>query len=245
MENALKPVSKGDITETALIMGDLSKLSPDQRMGYYNKLCESLGVNPLTKPFEYITLNGKLTLYAKKDLTDQLRSLKNVSVKITSRDTQDSVIVVTAQATLPSGRCDESVGAVNIGGLKGDSLANAYMKAETKAKRRVTLSICGLGMLDESEISSIPEVRISSAKEKRQEIPPKLTDWVGDYVIPIGKKFKGQKLKDLPANDLYSFSKWLRDQEREKGEALHGLALELVEHIDVYLDELRTEVESN
>jgi len=30
------------------------------------------------------------------------------------------------------------------------------MRAETKAKRRVTLSICGLGMLDETEVDSIP-----------------------------------------------------------------------------------------
>jgi len=29
------------------------------------------------------------------------------------------------------------------------------MKAETKAKRRVTLAICGLGFLDESEVDSI------------------------------------------------------------------------------------------
>ena len=30
------------------------------------------------------------------------------------------------------------------------------MKAETKAKRRATLSICGLGLLDETEVSTIP-----------------------------------------------------------------------------------------
>ena len=30
------------------------------------------------------------------------------------------------------------------------------MKAETKAKRRVTLSICGLGILDESETDTMP-----------------------------------------------------------------------------------------
>ncbi len=30
------------------------------------------------------------------------------------------------------------------------------MKAETKSKRRVTLSLCGLGMLDESEVETIP-----------------------------------------------------------------------------------------
>ena len=33
------------------------------------------------------------------------------------------------------------------------------MKAETKAKRRATLSLCGLGLLDESEVDSIPSSR--------------------------------------------------------------------------------------
>ena len=32
------------------------------------------------------------------------------------------------------------------------------MKAETKAKRRVTLSVCGLGLLDETEIADIPDI---------------------------------------------------------------------------------------
>jgi hypothetical protein len=41
---------------------------------------------------------------------------------------------------------------VSIKGLSGEALANATMKAETKAKRRLTLSLVGLGFLDESEI---------------------------------------------------------------------------------------------
>ena len=43
------------------------------------------------------------------------------------------------------------MGVVSIAGLKGEALANAMMKAETKAKRRATLSICGLGWMDEVE----------------------------------------------------------------------------------------------
>jgi len=39
---------------------------------------------------------------------------------------------------------------------KAKEVANAIMKAITKAKRRVTLSICGLGMLDETEVESLP-----------------------------------------------------------------------------------------
>jgi hypothetical protein len=46
--------------------------------------------------------------------------------------------------------------AVPIAGLRGEARANAMMKAETKAKRRATLAICGLGMLDESEMSGLP-----------------------------------------------------------------------------------------
>jgi hypothetical protein len=51
---------------------------------------------------------------------------------------------------------------VPIGSLKGDSLCNALMKGETKAKRRVTLSIAGLGWLDETELETIPQRHIIS-----------------------------------------------------------------------------------
>jgi hypothetical protein len=66
------------------------------------------------------------------------------------------VLSVTVYATDATGRTDMEIGAVMIGGLKGEALANAHMKALTKAKRRVTLSISGLGWMDETEISSVP-----------------------------------------------------------------------------------------
>src|SRR5260221_5915342 len=146
--------------EQVLIGGDLSKLNAADRVMYYKAVCESVKLNPLTKPFEYITLNGKLTLYARRDATDQLRQLHKVSIEIVAREVVEDCYVVTARATTPI-RQDESIGAVNIAGLKGDIRANAMMKAETKAKRRVTLSICGLGMLDETDADSIPGARIT------------------------------------------------------------------------------------
>ncbi len=142
--------------EQVLIGGDLSKLNPNDRVMYYKAVCESVGLNPLTKPFEYISLNGKLTLYAKRDCTDQLRKLNGVSILIVSREVVEDCYVVTARATDKSGRNDESIGAVPIANLKGEARSNALMKCETKAKRRVTLSICGLGMIDETEVDSIP-----------------------------------------------------------------------------------------
>ncbi len=142
--------------ERALVLGDLAKLTPDERLAYYKRTCESLGLNPLTRPFDYITLNGKLTLYARKDATEQLRSIHGVSVTISAREVAEDCYIVTARAKLATGREDESIGAVPLAKLVGEARANAMMKAETKAKRRVTLSICGLGMLDETEIESIP-----------------------------------------------------------------------------------------
>ena len=146
------------ILENLIVNGDLSGLSPKQRVQYYMQTCQSLGLNPYTKPFAYIRLNNKLTLYALKDTTDQLRKVNAVSIISMDSKVVTDVYVVTVGAKDKDGRQDTSTGVVNIKGLAGENLANAMMKAETKAKRRVTLSICGLGMLDETEIETIKDV---------------------------------------------------------------------------------------
>lgn len=156
MTAALAKATDDALIERVIIQGDLSKLSPGERVHYYARVCESVGLNPLTKPFEYLRINGREVLYATRTCTDQLRQLHGVSIQITSREKIGDVYVVTAKAIDGSGRSDESTGAVTLGHLSGEDLANALMKAETKAKRRVTLSICGLGMLDESEVETIP-----------------------------------------------------------------------------------------
>lgn len=154
---------------------DLGGLTPDTRVKYYAAVCESVGLNPLTKPFDFMSLNGKTVLYAKRECTDQLRKLHHIDIQIMDRIAVEGVYVVTARATMPNKRQDESTGAVSLRfpkvykNKKGEYIphpkagqdvdaedkANAMMKAETKAKRRVTLSIVGLGVLDESEIDGI------------------------------------------------------------------------------------------
>jgi hypothetical protein len=143
--------------ERLVILGDLSQLNPEQRAKYYIEVCGSLGLNHLTRPFSYLRLNGKDVLYANRDCTDQLRKRDRVSVTVAGREKTEDLIIVTARATLPDGRSDEAIGAVAISNLRGENLANALMKAETKAKRRATLSICGLGFLDESELDSVSD----------------------------------------------------------------------------------------
>ena len=193
MSNELTTTTPADVIESVVITGDLAALAPDQRVAYYNRVCQSLGLNPLTKPFDYIKLNGKLTLYAKRDAIDQLRRQYGVSVAIVNRERADGIFSVTAHATLPDGRTDESIGAVPIvypetvqewqnsqrinrphpkagQQFTGEDLANAYMKAETKAKRRVTLSIVGLGWLDETEVGSITDAQPTTVNQATGEI---------------------------------------------------------------------------
>jgi hypothetical protein len=159
--NTGKPAEMAAIkTDAVLIQGDLSTLSEDQRSAYYLRVCESLGLNPHTQPFEYIPLGGKLKLYATRACSDQLRKLHGVSIQILSRELVEDIYTVTARAEDMTGRTDESCGVVSLKGLQGEARSNKIMCAETKAKRRVTLSICGLGWLDETEVE--PQLQLQT-----------------------------------------------------------------------------------
>jgi hypothetical protein len=132
-----------------------------------------MGLDPFTKPFDILRLNGKEVLYCTRSGTQQLNKLHKVSHLITSRDTnaEAGVYIVTSKASLPDGRCTESIGAVNIAGLKGEMYANAIMKAETKAKRRATLDLLGLGVLDESEAETIPNATTVALQTMVEALP--------------------------------------------------------------------------
>jgi len=149
------------VVESVLISGDLSKLNPKQRVDYYQNLCKSLNLNPLTRPFDYVTLKGKLTLYAKKDATDQIRRTLEISQKFLGKrfDKDTGIYEVEVESRLPSGRSDVAAAFLYIGSSKGEELANALMKCETKAKRRGTLAIAGLGFMDETEVSDVKDAR--------------------------------------------------------------------------------------
>lgn len=151
--------SGGDIIEAVITKGDLARLTAVERTQYYNEVCRSIGLNPFTRPFEYISLNGKLTLYARREATDQLRKINGIDLEIVSRQVTGDILTVHVRAKDKSGRTDEDFGSVNIAGLRGEALANQQMKAVTKAKRRVTLSISGLGFIDESEVDDIGHER--------------------------------------------------------------------------------------
>lgn len=156
----------GEAVEHALMKNDYGRLTADDKVALYKRVCESLGLNPYTQPFGfYKQRDGSEKMYAQRNCADQLRSIHGVSLVEMREEFKDDIfsVIVTMQAK--DGRRDIDRGDVFVAGLKGIDLANARMRAMTKAKRRCTLSLCGLGWLDESEVQDTPQIKTSVAPE--------------------------------------------------------------------------------
>jgi hypothetical protein len=185
-----------DIMESVIAKGDLAKLTPAERTEYYLQTCRSMGLNALTQPFSYITLNGRLTLYANRTCADQLRKVNGISLEIVSREVADGILTIHIRAKTPDGRVDEDLGAVPFPDtLKGEMRANMELKAVTKAKRRATLSICGLGWLDETEVEDIP------AEAKRLNPHVTRPEDLRGSETPVEYGVDGQPKDNIPLGD--------------------------------------------
>lgn len=192
-------IKDNELISNLVLNGDLSKLNPKDKVIYYNSLCERLGLDPLTQPFKLLRLNGKEILYADKGATQQLSKVYNISHEIIKKERIDDVFIVTVRAKDDKGRYTDEDGAVTIGTSKGDALANALMKAVTKAKRRSVLALCGLGMLDETEIETIPNavpVEIVEPEEVTTEEPKE------NLTEKYETLFKGKNPEEI--KDLYN-----------------------------------------
>ena len=144
------------VAESLVTKGDLSGLSPSERVKLYVQMCESLGLNPSSQPFAMLRLNGKEILYPTRGATDQLAAIHRVNREIIDGPkvvdlAGTKLVYAVCRASLPNGRTETATATVALA-----DPVNVLMKAETKAKRRATLSILGLGMLDETELETIP-----------------------------------------------------------------------------------------
>lgn len=157
-----------------LATGDLSKLSNEQRVAYYLEQCRSLGLNSLSRPFDWLMLDNKLVLYPNKSCAEQLRRQHQISVKITRRDVVGDLFVCEVEGRRPNGVTDQASKYVPLTGynsktgteyrLRGKDLANAFAKAETGAKRRLVLSMIGLSAPpDADEVENVRYVVVDGA----------------------------------------------------------------------------------
>ena len=215
------PAIDPDAVNRALMAGDVSKLSPGDRVQFYAALCQSCGLNVLTRPFILLKgQDGALHWYATVGAAEQLRKLHRVSTKILSRErTEDGLYIVTVQVQSPDGRQEESQGIEFLGGLKGQALGNAMMKASSKALRRATLALCGLGMgLAEVEQGQVVPF---DAQTGAVELPP--------------EPAAGPALAHDAETLLHDVGKWFRSRPKEHREALAlavwGVTLQEMPHL--------------
>jgi hypothetical protein len=179
-----------NIIESVVIEGDLSRLTPEQRVEYYLRVCNNLGLNPLLRPFNYITIRGKLILYPTKTCHSQLRENRNVSIDDLDIKEDNDNITVIVKGHDSTGRTDVEIAVVSKKDMGGD-YGNNVMKCVTKGKNRLTLSLCGLGMPDETELETIPEVRkvnvnIETGEIVPQAVPERMTTGQGvDVSAPL------------------------------------------------------------
>lgn len=144
------------VIDSIVLRGDLSGLGPSERARFYVQMCEGLGLNPHAQPFAFLRLNGKEILYATRGATDQLAAMHRVTREIIDGPkvidlAGTKLVYAVCKASMPNGRFETATATVPL-----TDPVNVLMKAETKAKRRATLSILGLGVLDELEIETIP-----------------------------------------------------------------------------------------
>ena len=144
-----------NVIHSIVTKGDMSGLTSEQSVAYYNYRCQQVGLDPSAKPFDLLVLNGKKLLYANSGATQQLCAVHKLSVSIINRERFEGVYLVSVRVTGPDGRVTENDGAVELDSERIGK-ANALMKATTKAIRRTVLAHCGLGMLDETEVETIP-----------------------------------------------------------------------------------------
>lgn len=228
-----------DLLEKVILGNDLSGLTALQKVEYVKNICQTIGLNPVTKPIQLMKFQGKEVPYFTKDASEQLRKNNRVSIsKIETKVHDGGLYVVTAYAATPDGRQDCSTGAIVITGLRGDALANAMMKAETKAKRRVTLSICGLGFIDEMEVDSLPQAQKIDVSEIEKHVENKIISINSDESFN-----QSAALHHIEnAENLSDLKKAFDDSKSKYGKNSPELMALIIEAKDKRKDELMNEI---
>ncbi len=124
---------------------------------------------------------------------------------VTPDDSGTFVAVVTVRATAPWGQYTDAVGACGTdeeSGRRKITIADAIATAETRATNRAISNLIAMGEVSAEEMS------------KGQDSPARQKP-AGERVMPFGKH-KGQKLGDVPVDDLSSTIAWCKEKDAKK-----------------------------
>lgn len=135
---------------------DTRALSQEERVSALAAISRALGLNPLVNGVQFLSLNGREVLYVTKHATDQIAARQRLNREtIAGPEVRDvagaKLVFCQVRVTAPDGRSEVATATLPL-----KDVTNDLMKCETKAKRRATLSLAGLGLLAEDEMDTMP-----------------------------------------------------------------------------------------
>ena len=199
-------LERNEIVKSILLKKDISGLTDEQKIQFISTRCTDLGLDYKSLPFDIIKQkNGRggyiEFIYANKNCAAQLSGIHGVAIKINEiQIINGDEAMVSVTATAKNGRSEDDISFLSLrdhhgSKLSGVDLSNAKMKAITKAKRRVVLSLFAAPFLDAPETSK-DEPGLTMVKDNE---PSKYVDSALNKAI---KYHKEQLLLSEDVDDL-------------------------------------------
>jgi hypothetical protein len=183
---------------------DIGSMTEEERHQHYLSVNEALGLDPRLQLLKYTMMEKNdgsgerhLVLYSTKGATDAMRDIHGINIDKMDDSVIGGAIVFKASGTNAKGRHDIAVGSATIAGKSGKALENAFMIAQTRASRRLTLQFAGCGLLDESEVSDDKTVSLVNADLPLSEIGQPV-----DVSSAPGKDITAIKLPDMTQGSI-------------------------------------------
>ncbi len=142
------------IAQKAAMSGNLRALTSDEQWQYYLAMCDHLGLDPVSRPFDWIDQEGKLSLYPNANCAAQLAQKGEISFPEYATEMIGEVFVYRVRATSNDERELWATGAVPVGRTALET-ARAIKKAETQARRRAVFALGGLALTEAEEMYEV------------------------------------------------------------------------------------------
>ncbi len=192
--------------------GDVKPFNEVDKLKIMHGICERLGVDPVARPLELLEFNGKQVWYLSATGCEMIAAKWNMSFEIVKHEINkdEGLVECIMRGTVPqTGRKDEATAFVQCAkkNLKGEieqffglDMANARMKCETKARRRLIKRLAGLDYIDEDDLKEIQkqtktETMTSLIDNYQKSI--EIKDELYDKTRPEHKRLLAEKCKEL------------------------------------------------
>ena len=198
-----------------LITGNLASFSKEKQIELMVNICKEVGVSPVLRPLQLINFQGKSIWYLSASGAEAIASKLGIVIEtIEEKELLDKgVAMIKVKGTLPSGRTDTataylSIGSTNLKGetttLKGEAYANAMMKLESKARRRLIVRLAGLKdeyVPEENEVET-KELVAEALPEKNEKLEKlkkvKVIETNKPIIEPIVTPVDNIKIENIP-----------------------------------------------